>query len=74
MIATKATVRQGKLVLDEPLALADGSCVEVKVMPPKRRKDPLLWLAEHAIDSGISDGAAEHDYYIYGTPKRNKNG
>ncbi|NCO42644.1 MAG: hypothetical protein COZ06_36855 [Armatimonadetes bacterium CG_4_10_14_3_um_filter_66_18] len=33
-------------------------------------KDPLLSLP--AIDLGITDGAEQHDHYIYGTPKRQR--
>jgi hypothetical protein len=31
---------------------------------------PLTWIAKHAINTGITDLADEHDHYIYGTPKR----
>jgi hypothetical protein len=34
--------------------------------------DPLLWLAYHAIESDRTDGADEHDHYIYGCPKRSE--
>jgi hypothetical protein len=31
----------------------------------------LQWLAENAVDDGLpSDLSAQHDHYIYGTPKR----
>jgi len=32
--------------------------------------NPLLAIIENAISGGHLDGAAEHDHYIYGTPKR----
>lgn len=39
---------------------------------PKRRKSSLGRLASYAVDTGIPDLAAEHDQYLYGTPKRGK--
>lgn len=33
--------------------------------------DPAFNLSSLAVKTGISDLAAEHDHYLYGTPKRN---
>lgn len=33
-------------------------------------EDPLFTIHELAIDTGISDLAQNHDYYLYGIPKR----
>jgi len=30
---------------------------------------PIYQLHQHAVDTGISDLAAQHDHYIYGTSK-----
>jgi hypothetical protein len=38
----------------------------------EEEEDALLWLARNAIDTGITDGADEHDHYIYGSPKRSQ--
>jgi hypothetical protein len=72
-------VKKGKLVLQAPLPLADGTEVQIHVKlknsKPSVKKtdvDPLLWAAEHAVDTGLTDMADEHDHYIYGTPKRKK--
>jgi hypothetical protein len=33
--------------------------------------DALQWLAENAVDDELpSDLSAQHDHYLYGTPKR----
>ena len=37
---------------------------------PKRKKKILQRLSARAIDLGISDLAAQHDHYLYGTEKR----
>ena len=37
---------------------------------PKRKKKILQRLSERAMDLGISDLAAQHDHYLYGTEKR----
>ena len=63
----EAIVRKGQLVLKTPLSLPDGTPVRVRV---EAEQDPLLFIADHAVDTGIPDLAEEHDHYIYGTPKR----
>lgn len=37
---------------------------------PKRNKKILQRLSARAMDLGISDLAAQHDHYLYGTEKR----
>lgn len=63
-----ATIQGGQPVLDAPLPLPDGTRVQVRVEAPEQ--DPLLFLAEHAISTGIVDLADQHDHYIYGTPRQ----
>ena len=68
MTVHDAVVQGGQLILQSPLPLPDGTRVRVQVDEPVRY--PLTWLADHAVDTGISDLAEEHDHFIYGTPKR----
>jgi hypothetical protein len=42
------------------------------VTEEEAKTHPLLWLARHAIASDRTDGADEHDHYIYGSPKRSE--
>jgi hypothetical protein len=69
-------VRNGVVVLDEGAALAEGTRVRVEpvVDGTSPADKPLLQLAE-IIDQFPSDPdwppdfAAQHDHYLYGTPK-----
>jgi predicted DNA-binding antitoxin AbrB/MazE fold protein len=65
----KATYTDGVLKLREPLALDEGAEVELILKSPLPDDDPLdavIGIGE----SGRTDGADNHDHYIYGTPKR----
>ena len=42
----------------------------VKSKPRKKAKTSLADLDVLAVDTGISDLAAQHDHYLYGSPKR----
>ena len=33
-------------------------------------KDPLFHISRLAVETGVRDLAAQHDHYLYGTPKR----
>ncbi len=47
--------------------------IRIEVMStqrPKKKKKILQKLSERAKDLGISDLAAQHDHYLYGTEKR----
>lgn len=68
MTAVEAVVQNGQIVLKEPLALPDGTPVKVRV--ETSTESPLLEIAGQAVDMGVSDGAEQHDHYIYGTPKQ----
>ena len=37
---------------------------------PSRKKKILQRISERAMDLGVSDLAAQHDHYLYGTKKR----
>ncbi len=65
------------LVPDEPIDLPLNCALEVQVKPlemaPATDK-PLLKLVELArkfpVTNAPADGAAQHDHYLYGLPKR----
>jgi hypothetical protein len=65
----QAVVQKGTLVFSSPLPMPDGTQVTVDIKPDAR--NPLLFLAENAVESGITDLAEEHDHYASGAPKRN---
>ncbi len=51
---------------------AEPASDEELVTEEEAATHPLLWLARHAIASDRTDGADEHDHYIYGSPKRSE--
>jgi hypothetical protein len=69
-------VKNGAVVLDEPVGLPDGTDVEVEVRPVGEAGGGGPSLYERLQDVvGSAEGlpedmAANHDYYIHGTPKR----
>lgn len=85
----RGTVQNGKVVFDNGASPPEGTRVEVEPVAasgrgrvggnkpatsrrPKNRG--LLQLVELAVDGGPPDLAAQHDHYIYGTPKRRSTG
>jgi hypothetical protein len=50
--------------------------LKTEILPPvkpktrKKAKASLMDLDLLAVDAGITDLAAQHDHYLYGTPKR----
>ena len=68
-LTIKATYQNGVLKPKEPLALAEGTEVEAVLHPVDEDYDPLEAVIGIG-DSGRTDGADQHDHYIYGTPKR----
>ena len=69
----KGIVRKGVVVLDGKTDIPDGTAVRVE--PAEDR--PLMGLLRVA--KGFpddpdwpTDGAAEHDHHLYGTPKQNR--
>lgn len=71
----EGTVMDGAVVFDSPLALPDGTRVEVTVSaasptpllePLGKRLNRLAGLAADL----PADFAEEHDHYIHGTPRR----
>ena len=65
----KATYENGVLKPEEPLALVEGTQVELMMTTRTDDQDPLAEVIGIG-DSGRKDGADQHDHYIYGTPKR----
>jgi hypothetical protein len=68
-ITVEAVFRDGQLQFKEPVPLADGTPVRVAITPVDDDYDPLEAVIGIG-DSGRTDGADQHDHYIYGTPKR----
>ena len=81
----RGKIRNGKVVLDGPIPLPDGT--EVEVRPAKKRKSPAKpkkpktkakprTLAERLANvigkaTGLPpDASVNHDHYLYGTPKQ----
>jgi len=69
---------------EEPVELEINGHYVLKIEPVKKEKsiennknvesDAAFDLASLAVKTGIADLATEHDYYLYGTPKRESNG
>jgi hypothetical protein len=67
------TVQEGVVVFDAPADLPNGTKVEVLVRETPAAASPLgEKLLRHAGKAqGLpEDAAAQHDHYLYGTPKR----
>jgi predicted DNA-binding antitoxin AbrB/MazE fold protein len=65
----RATYKNGVLKPKRPLSLAEGAEVRLVVSPANEEPDPLADVIGIG-SSGRSDGADNHDHYIYGTRKR----
>ena len=82
----RGRVKKGKVLLDKPLAFADGTEVEVRPVTPRKtgakKAKPakprirLRSLAERFANvagqaTGLPpDASINHDHYLYGTPKK----
>ena len=63
-------IENGKVVLDAPVALPEGTPVSVAVRPAsEQEKSVLTWLADNAVENVACppDLADHHDHYLYGT-------
>ena len=59
------------LPLDRSFKVHIESCDEADITLKDSPQSALQWLAENAIDDELSvDLSAQHDHYLYGTPKR----
>lgn len=69
-------VKGGAILLDEPVDLPEGSVVSIELVKRSNDTEVVPSLAERLADIiGIatelpSDGAENHDHYLYGTPKK----
>lgn len=64
-ITVAAIIENGQLKITQPLSLADGITVQVTITPLTEIPDPLAGVIGIG-DSGRTEGAAQHDKYIYG--------
>lgn len=63
----RGTVKGKAIVLEPGIELPDGA--EVRIELVSEAEDPLLGMADLAVDTGISDLASNIDHYLYGHPK-----
>jgi hypothetical protein len=67
-------IKNGQILLNEPVALPEGAEVNVEVIengePQSTIWDKLRALAGTV--EGPEDWAENHDHYLYGTPKRDR--
>ena len=72
------TVENDTIKLPPDVHVPDGTRVEITLPEEKSAAAPkenaLAWMLEYAgiVDDMPADLAAEHDHYLYGTPKRGK--
>jgi hypothetical protein len=68
-------VKNGAVVLDEPVGLPDGTDVEVEVRPVPEAEQGQTWGEVFRDVAGSVEGlppdlAENHDHYIRGAPKK----
>jgi hypothetical protein len=82
-MTARGKIKNGKVILDKPGALPDGTEVEVrpvrkrkpvsKARKPKPRPRSLLERLRNVVGKATGlppDASINHDYYLYGTPKQ----
>jgi hypothetical protein len=76
-MSLEGRVHDGMIVFEQPLPLAEGTRVRIEVLVPKDHAGEgagslldELGDVVGAVDDLPEDLAAEHDHYLYGTPKR----
>ena len=77
MTAIKAHFDGKVLVLDEPVDLPVNQPLEVYARPFLEKRPLLMELADALSQlppdpNSPTDGPAQHDHYLYGTPKRDQ--
>lgn len=77
MVALRGHFDGRAIVLDDPVDLPQGKALIVHVelespAPPPIDSSALDWIIQNAVESPSVpvDGAAQHDHYLYGVPKR----
>ncbi len=69
-------VENGRIVLDEPAKLPEGTKVRVEVVRTPEASAEIPTLYERLkpfvgiLDGLPEDAALNHDHYLYGTPKK----
>ena len=71
----EGTVKNGTIVLDQPMSLREGTRVEVLVTEKPAAEQPrslreVLLKSAGCLSDLPADFADQHDHYIHGTPKR----
>lgn len=76
----RGIIRNGQIEVDPGIDLPpEGTRVSIeptgrkvgkRARPRATDKDPAFSIGDRAIPMGVADLAAEHDHYLYGTPKR----
>jgi len=76
-MSLEGRIHEGTVVFDAPVSLPEGTRVRVEPVsePTKDQKGQMSLLEVlgdivGAIDGLPGDLAAQHDHYLYGTPKR----
>jgi hypothetical protein len=75
-MTVRGHIKNGTVVLDEPVGLPDGMDVEVEVRPLSGTEQPHPTWGEvfsdlaGSVEGLPTDMAENHDHYIHGTPKR----
>ncbi len=72
MMVYRGRVKNGKIMLDEPVRLPEGAEASVEVRD-NGQAEPTLWDKLRGIAGtveGPEDWARNHDHYIHGAPKR----
>ena len=64
-ITVDATYENGQLKFKRPVVLTDGTSVRVTITPLDVEDDPLAGVIGKCA-TGRTDGAANHDKYLYG--------
>ena len=68
-----ARVHNHSITLPADVPIADGTMVEIHTLEDVPAKKPAgAWMLKYAgvADDLPPDAAAQHDHYLYGTPKR----
>jgi predicted DNA-binding antitoxin AbrB/MazE fold protein len=68
-LTVEAVYENGVLKPKKPLRLAEGTQVQLLVSTADEEHDPLASVIGIG-QSGRTDGAENHDHYLYGTRKR----
>jgi hypothetical protein len=69
MSLVEAVVRDGQIQVEPPLDLPKGTRLRVQ-FELVDEEDPLVFMAKHAVATGIPDLAERHDEYPCRTPKQ----